>query len=189
MHDVLAHRISLLAVHAGALEVRREAPEAEREAAGVIRECAYEALEDLRQVIGMLRDQPSEDRPQPTLRDVPALVEESREAGATVDLELAGRDEVPAGAGRHAYRIVQEALTNARKHAPGAPVKVAVTGCADEGLVVEVGNALVRGGTIPGAGAGLVGLRERVQLAGGRLEHGPTPAGRFMVRAWLPWTP
>jgi signal transduction histidine kinase len=189
MHDVLAHRISLLAVHAGALEVRREAPEAEREAAGVIRECAYDALEDLRQVIGMLRDQPSEDRPQPTLRDVPALVEESREAGATVDLELADRDEVPAGVGRHAYRIVQEALTNARKHAPGAPVKVAVSGCADEGLVVEVGNALVRGGTIPGAGAGLVGLRERVQLAGGRLEHGPTPAGRFMVRAWLPWTP
>jgi signal transduction histidine kinase len=190
MHDVLAHRLSLLAVHAGALEVRREAPAPEREAAGVIRQSAYDALEDLRQVIGMLRDQQSEDRPQPTLRDVPALIEESREAGATVDLELTGRDdEVPVGVGRHAYRIVQEALTNARKHAPGAPVLVAVSGCAEEGLVVEVGNALVRGGTIPGAGAGLVGLRERVQLAGGRLEHGPTPAGRFMVRAWLPWAP
>jgi signal transduction histidine kinase len=189
MHDVLAHRLSLLAVHAGALEVRREAPVAEQEAAGVIRQSAYDALEDLRQVIGMLRDQPAEDRPQPTLRDVPALVEESREAGATVHLELADQGEVPVGVGRHAYRIVQEALTNARKHAPGAPVRVAVSGCADEGLVVEVGNALVRGGTIPGAGAGLVGLRERVDLAGGRLDHGPTPAGRFLLRAWLPWTP
>ena len=189
MHDVLAHRISLLAVHAGALEVRREASGAERQAAGVIRRSAYDALEDLRQVIGMLREQPVEDRPQPTLGDVPALVEESRSAGATVDLELADRTGVPDGVGRHAYRIVQEALTNARKHAPGAPVRVAVRGCAEEGLVVEVGNALVPSGAMPGAGSGLVGLRERVHLVGGRLEHGPTPAGEFRVRAWLPWRP
>jgi signal transduction histidine kinase len=188
MHDVLAHRISLLAVHAGALEVRREAPEAERAAAGVVRQSAYEALEELRQVIGMLRD-PAEDRPQPTLADVPALVEQSREAGERVELELAAA-EVPAGVGRHAYRIVQEALTNARKHAPGAPVRVAVTGHAEQGLVVEVGNTLRAGGpTLPGSGAGLVGLRERVQLAGGRLDHGPTATGEFHLRAWLPWTP
>jgi signal transduction histidine kinase len=188
MHDVLAHRISLLAVHAGALEVRRDAPAAERDAAGVIRRCAHDALEDLRQVIGMLREQPEADRPQPTLGDVPALVEQSREAGTAVELDLAGGP-VPDRVGRHAYRIVQEALTNARKHAPGSPVRVAVRGRADEGLVVEVGNALVPGGTLPGAGAGLVGLRERVQLAGGRLEHGPTPGGEFRLRAWLPWTP
>ena len=190
MHDVLAHRISLLAVHAGALEVRREAPEAEREAAGVIRRSAFDALEDLRQVIGMLRDQPvDEDRPQPTLGDVPELVEQSREAGASVDLTLADPPDVPVGVGRHAYRIVQEALTNARKHAPGAPVRVAVSGGAEQGLVVEVDNTLVAGGSIPGAGAGLIGLRERVLLAGGRLEHGPTPGGEFRLRAWLPWTP
>ncbi len=189
MHDVLAHRISLLAVHAGALEVRRDAPAPEREAAGVIRRCAYEALEDLRQVLGMLRDLPDADRPQPTLGDVPALVEQSREAGTAVDLDLAGGDPVPDRVGRHAYRIVQEALTNARKHAPGSPVRVAVHGRAADGLVVEVGNALVAGGTIPGAGAGLAGLRERVRLAGGRLEHGPTPGGEFRLRAWLPWTP
>jgi signal transduction histidine kinase len=187
MHDVLAHRISLLAVHAGALEVRRAAPEPERAAAGVIRQCAHDALEDLRQVIGMLRDQPAEDRPQPTLGDVPALVAESRAAGATVDLELAQGAEVPPGVGRHAYRIVQEALTNARKHAPGAPVRVAVRGGAEQGLVVEVGNRLVAGGSLPGAGSGLIGLGERVQLAGGRLEHGPTPGGEFRLRAWLPW--
>jgi signal transduction histidine kinase len=189
MHDVLAHRISLLALHAGALEVRRDAPVAEREAAGVVRQCAYDALEDLRQVIGMLRDHPAEDRPQPTLGDVPALVAESRDAGATVDLELAESGAVPVGVGRHAYRIVQEALTNARKHAPGAPVTVAVTGGAEHGLLVEVANTLAPGGDLPGAGAGLIGLRERVHLAGGRLEHGPTPAGEFKLRAWLPWTP
>jgi signal transduction histidine kinase len=189
MHDVLAHRISLLAVHAGALEVRRDAPAAERDAAGVIRRCAHDALEDLRQVIGMLRDQPEEDRPQPTLGDVPDLVAQSREAGAAVDLSLADAPEVPAGVGRHAYRIVQEALTNARKHAPGAPVRVAVSGGAEQGLVVEVDNPLVAGAGIPGAGAGLIGLRERVLLAGGRLEHGPTAEGGFRLRAWLPWTP
>jgi signal transduction histidine kinase len=188
MHDVLAHRISLLAVHAGALEVRRDAPENERLAAGVIRQSAYEALEELRQVIGMLRE-PAEDRPQPSLGDVPALVEQSREAGERVELDLAAAG-VPAGVGRHAYRIVQEALTNARKHAPGARVRVAVTGHAEQGLVVEVGNPLRAGGPVlPGSGTGLVGLRERVQLAGGRLEHGPTAAGEFHLRAWLPWTP
>jgi signal transduction histidine kinase len=190
MHDVLAHRISLLAVHAGALEVRRDAPEPERAAAGVIRQCAHDAIEDLRQVIGMLRE-PAGDRPQPTLADVPALVEQSRAAGAMVALDLVEDDAVPDGVGRHAYRIVQEALTNARKHAPGAPVRVAVTGGADAGLVVEVGNALGTGagGGLPGVGAGLVGLAERVQLAGGRIEHGPTLEGEFRLRAWLPWSP
>jgi signal transduction histidine kinase len=188
MHDVLAHRISLLAVHAGALEVRRDAPGSERVAAGVIRQSAYEALEELRQVIGMLRE-PAEDRPQPTLADVPALVEQSRVAGESVELELAAAG-VPAGVGRHAYRIVQEALTNARKHAPGARVRVAVTGRAEQGLVVEVGNPLrTVGSALPGSGTGLVGLRERVQLAGGRLDHGPTSTGEFRLRAWLPWTP
>jgi signal transduction histidine kinase len=186
MHDVLAHRISLLAVHAGALEVRRDAPPGERMAAGVIRQSAYEALEELRQVIGMLRE-PAEDHPQPSLADVPALVEQSRDAGERVELDLSAAG-VPAGVGRHAYRIVQEALTNARKHAPGARVRVAVTGHAEQGLVVQVGNPLRPGGPVlPGSGTGLVGLRERVQLAGGRLEHGPTPAGEFELRAWLPW--
>jgi signal transduction histidine kinase len=188
MHDVLAHRISLLAVHAGALEVRRDAAAGERQAAGVVRQCAHDALEDLRTVIGMLRA-PAEDRPQPTLGDVPALVEQSRSAGTPVGLSLDGGDAVPEQVGRHAYRIVQEALTNARKHAPGAPVRVAISGCAEQGLSVEIGNRLAPGGHLPGAGAGLAGLRERVQLLGGRLEHGPTPAGEFHLRAWLPWHP
>ncbi|MBB4697848.1 sensor histidine kinase [Paractinoplanes abujensis] len=189
MHDVLAHRISLLAVHAGALEVRRESSAEEQRAAGVIRECAYDALEDLRSVIHVLRA-PTEDQPQPTLGDVPALVEQSRVAGAEVGLTLDGEQDVPESVGRHAYRIVQEALTNARKHAPGAPVEVAISGSARHGLEVAVRNALKgQEPSMPGAGAGLTGLRERVALAGGRIEHGPTAAGEFRLRAWLPWPP
>jgi signal transduction histidine kinase len=191
MHDVLAHRISLLAVHAGALEVRRDASTQERTAAGVIRQNAHDALEDLRQVIGMLREEPGAagDRPLPTLADLPDLVQESRRAGApvTLDNRLPDLLAVPAGIGRHAYRIVQEALTNARKHAPGAPVAVTLGGA--DGLTVEVRNPLPNGpvrAPIPGAGAGLIGLRERVALVGGRLEH-HAAAGEFRLRAWLPW--
>ena len=198
MHDVLAHRVSLLAVHAGALEVRRDASSAEREAAGVVRQCAHDALEDLRTLIGMVR-MPAEDHPQPTLGDVPALVEQSRSTGTDVGLSVAGDsggDSIPAPLGRHVYRIVQEALTNARKHAPGAPVRVDIDVQTGEGLTVEIDNALGTrdggavpsvGGPLPGAGAGLAGLRERIQLLGGQLEHGPTAAGKFHVRAWLPW--
>ncbi|GAB7044364.1 MULTISPECIES: sensor histidine kinase [Catenuloplanes] len=191
MHDVLAHRISLLAVHAGALEVRRGASEEETRAAGVIRECAYDALEDLREVIGVLRAAPDADadRPQPGLADLTALVEESRRAGARIELTARLPDEDPGRAGRHAYRIVQEGLTNARKHAPGARVRVTVDGGPDDGLSVELTNPAAVSGGLPGAGAGLIGLRERVDLVGGRIEHGWTGTGEFRLRAWLPWRP
>jgi signal transduction histidine kinase len=197
MHDVLAHRISLLAVHAGALQVRRSATEEERAAAEVIRQHAYAALEDLREVIRMVRSASPDDgdRPQPVLADVPALVEQSRRAGMQVELHgLDDGQKVPESIGRHGYRIVQEGLTNARKHAPGAPVRVTISTVDGEapGLVVEVTNPLppTASGTadrLPGAGTGLIGLRERVEVVGGRLEHGPTPDGQFRLRAWLPW--
>jgi signal transduction histidine kinase len=192
MHDVLAHRISLLAVHAGALQVRRSATEEERAAAGVIRQHASAALEDLREVIRMVRDADPTDaeRPQPVLTDVPALMEQSRRAGMSVKLN-GEVPSVPDPLGRHGYRIVQEGLTNARKHAPGALVQVAMTTVDEEppGLIVEVTNTLAPDApaTLPGAGSGLIGLRERVHIVGGRLEHGPTPDGRFRLRAWLPW--
>jgi signal transduction histidine kinase len=204
MHDVLAHRISLLAVHAGALEFRRTATAEEARAAGIIRQSAYDALEDLREVLGMLRGTPGgadPERPQPTLADLPALVEESRRAGMRVVLDdrLGRPDPVPAGIGRHVYRIVQEGLTNARKHAPGAEVRVTLTAphqatepgpTAADQLAIEVVNPMPLGiaaAEIPGAGAGLIGLRERLDLIGGRLEHERTPGGDFRLRAWIPW--
>ena len=197
MHDVLAHRISLLSLHAGALEFRPDAPPEEvARAAGVIRASAHDALEDLREVIGVLRegaDGGDPERPQPTLADLPALIEESRAAGMQVRFE-GGVDDLaaaPATTGRSAYRIVQEGLTNARKHAQGAAVEVAVEGGAGTGLTIEIRNRLPVGvgaePRIPGTGTGIVGLAERASLAGGRLEHGFTPAGDYRLWAWLPW--
>lgn len=194
MHDVLAHRLTLLSVHAGALEFRPDAPREEIvRAAGVIRESAHEALQDLREIIGVLRtgDGDEAGRPQPTLAALDALVTESREAGMKVALdnrvtEPAG---VPASVGRTAYRIAQEALTNARKHAPGTEVTVTVTGAPGEGLTVTVRNPAPDGDvpSVPGSGQGLIGLTERATLAGGRLEHGTERDGGFAVRSWLPW--
>jgi signal transduction histidine kinase len=195
MHDVLAHRISLLAIHAGALQYRPGASAEEARAAEIIRQSAFEALEDLREVIGVLRAHPDEaeddgiERPQPVLSDLPALVDESRQAGAVVELDLPDLPSVSGRTGRHAYRIVQEGLTNARKHAPGARVRVSVSRDGTDGLAIEVVNRLPHqgaGSDIPGAGVGLIGLRERVALIGGRLEHGHTVAGDFRLSVWLP---
>ncbi|MER7404891.1 histidine kinase [Streptomyces sp. NPDC000070] len=194
MHDVLAHRLTLLSVHAGALEFRPDAPPAETaRAAGVIRESAHEALQDLREIIGVLRAGEADDtgRPQPTLAGLDTLVAESREAGMKVALDQRVEDAaaVPSSVGRTAYRIAQEGLTNARKHAPGTEVTVSVTGAPGDGLTVCVHNPPPEGEVppVPGSGQGLIGLTERATLTGGRLEHGHTPEGGFEVRAWLPW--
>ncbi|MEU8153803.1 histidine kinase [Micromonospora sp. NPDC048986] len=199
MHDVLAHRISLLSLHAGALEFRPDAPADEvARAAGVIRGSAHAALQDLREVIGVLRAEDdgagdAPEPPQPTLADLPALIAESRSAGVRVNVSdsVASPGEVPAALGRAAYRIVQEGLTNARKHAAGAAVRVDVAGGPGAGLTVAIGNrwpvGAPAGGTLPGAGTGLVGISERVTLAGGRLAYGRDDSGDFRLAAWLPW--
>ncbi|WP_051804009.1 histidine kinase [Streptomyces sp. NRRL S-474] len=196
MHDVLAHRLTLLSVHAGALEFRPDAPPLETaRAAGVIRESAHEALQDLREIIGVLRAGEPDDtgRPQPTLAALDPLVAECREAGMKVTLHRRVTDPaaVPSSVGRTAYRIAQEGLTNARKHAPGTEVTVSVTGAPGEGLTVAVRNQPPEGEVppVPGSGQGLIGLTERATLAGGSLEHGHTQGGGFEVRAWLPWGP
>ncbi|SDE53837.1 Signal transduction histidine kinase [Blastococcus fimeti] len=196
MHDVLAHRLSLLSMHAGALEYRPDAaPEEVARAAGVIRASARGALEDLREVIGVLRDTGDgvlSDRPQPTLADLADLVEESRAAGLRVRMAYRVPDvaAVPTVTGRTVYRVVQEALTNVRKHAGGTVARVRVTADPGAGIEVEVTNPAPLGadlGTpLPGSGTGLVGLVERVGLAGGTLEHGWTADGEFRLRAWLP---
>ncbi|MEW9512015.1 MULTISPECIES: sensor histidine kinase [Streptomyces] len=195
MHDVLAHRLTLLSVHAGALEFRPDAPTTEiARAAGVIRDSSHEALQDLREIIGVLRgpgDTGEGERPQPTLTTLDALIEESRQAGmkVTLDQRVAAPADAPAATGRTVYRIAQECLTNARKHAPGAEVTVTVTGGPGDGLTVEVANPAPNEPfeRVPGSGQGLIGLTERATLAGGSLEHGPTPDGGFLVRARLPW--
>ena len=229
MHDVLGHRLSLLSVHAGALEFRPDAPAEEvARAAKVIRENAHQALQDLREVIGVLRA-PVGELPQPTLADVRQLVAESGRAGMRVSLRDETGGPVPELAGRTAYRVVQEALTNARKHAPGAEVRVHLAGSPGAGLTVEVGNEAFPAAAdhdpgpagaqhpdppLPGPpvgerspttssgpgvahspqpavapGQGLAGLAERVALASGRLEHGPTAEGGWRLSVWLPWPP
>jgi signal transduction histidine kinase len=150
MHDVLAHRLSLLSMQAGALEFRSDiAPEQVTRAAGVVRESAHQALEDLRDVIGVLRedrDGGGAVRPQPVLADLPALIEESRGAGLHVreDYRLSDLAAVPTTTGRTAYRITQEGLTNARKHTAGDPadvvVDVVVDGTPAEELTIEIRN-------------------------------------------------
>jgi signal transduction histidine kinase len=148
-------------------------------------------------VIGVLREEPAvnggPERPQPTLANLPALLDESRLAGMQVSSECHVEDlaAVPDGVGRNAYRIVQEGLTNARKHARGAAVDVRLAGAPGDGLTIEVRNRLPVGAAvaadIPGTGTGIVGLAERASLAGGRLEHGRTEAGDYRLWAWLPW--
>ena len=187
MHDVLAHRLSLLSLHAGVLEYRPNAPEQEiAEAAGVIGDNVRVALHELREVIGVMRaDANVTAPPQPTLDAIPSLIEESRAAGMSVraSVDATGGDVL---IGRTAYRLVQEGLTNARKHAAAAAVEVTVAAAAD--LVIEVvsrGSATAT--ATESGGSGLIGLAERVDLAGGVLEHGPNWRGDFVLRATLPW--
>ncbi|MEQ3552901.1 histidine kinase [Pseudonocardia nematodicida] len=197
MHDVLGHRLSLLSVHAGALTYHRNATAEETsQAAEVIRDNAHRALQDLREVIGVLRA-PVGELPLPGVVDVAELIDEAGQAGTPVEIDdehgvLTGRHAVPETAGRTLYRFVQEGLTNARKHAPGAPVSVRITGDPGEILLAEVENAPPSGpvdpATLPpGSGEGLRGLAERATLVGGRLDHGPTAAGGWKVGMRLPW--
>ncbi|WP_250446970.1 sensor histidine kinase [Actinotalea sp. C106] len=231
MHDVLAHRISLVAMHAGALTYRTDLTQTETaQTAQIIQDNAHRALVELRQVLGVLRadggagplapgslgqgslDQGSlgqaphdgarpepapPEPPQPSLRELPALLAENAEAGTVVHLDLTGLAAGDADAlalppvtlSRTAFRIVQEVLTNARKHAPGTPVTLRLAGAPGHDLHLEARNPVpeVVPAAAPGAGMGLTGLEERATLAGGTLTHGVDAAGRFAVTATLPW--
>jgi signal transduction histidine kinase len=201
MHDVLAHRMSLVAMHAGALAYRENlTPQETREAAEIIQANSHRALTDLREILGVLRDAngavdvAAQHRPQPTLCDLDELIADESVAGAKIKHEnqFPAGVEVPESIGRAAYRIIQEGLTNARKHSPHTAVVVTTSGAPGQGLTVEVRNPVrVGSGQAPsaalGAGLGLIGLTERVTLAHGRIEHGRTPTGDFVLRAWLPW--
>jgi signal transduction histidine kinase len=193
MHDVLAHRLSLLATYAGALEYRPDAPpEQLARAAGVVRAGVHQALDELREVITVLRDDDDVDgkHPLPGLADLDELIAETRDAGTAVDVtrRVTQPEDLPGGLGRTAYRVVQEGLTNARKHAPGRPVRVLLAGKPGGRLVVELANPVGPADpVINGSGTGLIGLTERVRLAGGEIDHTISADGEFVLRAWLPW--
>ncbi|MCF6376847.1 histidine kinase [Nocardioides KLBMP 9356] len=198
MHDVLAHRITQVSMQAGALAFRDDLDsERLREGLGQIQGQANDALHELRDVLGVLREDapgPTAARPQPTYNDIAALVAEARDLGLDVRWTdgVDGAAPVPSATGRTIYRIVQEGITNARKHAPGSEVVITSAGDPASGITVVLANPLAGGSETrragaPGAGLGLVGLRERTELRGGRLDHRADGA-RFVLEAWLPWT-
>lgn len=189
MHDVVAHRISQVSMRAGAMAFRDDlTADQMRAESTVIRDTANEALRELRSVLHVLRDPATGDlveQPQPTYRDIVALVERARTDGMRIDFVDAITTLPPTDTGRTMYRMVQEGITNAAKHAPGALIHVRL---ANEGTDVVVTMTNPRGfgpSAAPGAGLGLVGIAERVAVAGGRLEQIETANG-FSVRAWMP---
>lgn len=194
LHDVVAHALSVIVVQAS-VEARLHGDKDSSAARtlGTIEATGRSALEDLRRLLGLLRAQPGEATelaPLPTLADLETTIDRLRAAGHDVSLELAGEvRELPAGVGLSAYRIAQEGITNAVKHAPGSPVRVRVRYDADVIVVsVEDDGPRDRAATprpLPG-GHGLLGMRERVRLYSGRLDAGPAESGGFRVRALLP---
>ncbi len=193
MHDALAHRISMVSLQAGALEVRPDIDRSEIEMiAGTIRANAHGALEDLREILGVLRADQDGPRPGAGIADIRDLMSEVCAAGMTVEFEnlLPVGVDLPATLGRTVFRVMQEGLTNARKHASGVPVHVWLAVDDDE-LRVSVTNRLgTQPSEVPGSHSGLIGLAERLGLAGGRLEHGVHVGDgppRYILQAWLPW--
>ncbi|WP_431872168.1 sensor histidine kinase [Nocardiopsis eucommiae] len=191
LHDAVGHQLSLLTLGAGALETAPDLPEERRVQAGQLREAAGRAAEQLMVAVGVLRADTGSAPPAPEGEGVTALVEHSREAGLRVSLETEGtRVQLPVMSDRALYRVVQEALTNAAKHAPSTDPRVVLHGLPDgDGVRVTVTNPLLRRDgaprRVPGTGGGLVGLRERVRLAGGEFSAGPE-GGHWVVSARLP---
>lgn len=150
----------------------------------MVRDGVSQALAELREVIGVLRDDADPPGPQPVYSDLPRPVDEAQAAGQTVRLDDRANGQPPELVGRTAYRVVQEGLTNARRQAPGAMVTIVLSGQPGTGLSVEIGNPYAGGQS--GDGLGLTGLSERVTLAGGQPIAGPI-GDTFQLRVWLPW--
>ncbi|MBB6395008.1 signal transduction histidine kinase [Actinomadura coerulea] len=207
MHDSLGHELALIAVRAGALEVAPELGDRHRAAAAELRTGAADATDHLREIIGLLRDDAA-DAPsgapsdaagssappaRPARESIPDLVDRARASG--VPVHLTGDADAHAGLGPMAaltaHRVVQEAITNAAKHAPGAAVTVALARTGTGGTTVTVANDPPPDGPplLPSGGRGLAGLTDRVRLLGGTLHAAPTPAGGFLVTADIPAAP
>ena len=190
LHDVVAHHMSLIAVRAETAPYRLAGLSGPVTAEfGALSEAAREALTDMRRLLGVLRnDEPAARAPQPQLSDLPVLIDAAREAGVPVELTAPpALGQVPAGVGVCAYRIVQESLSNASRHAPGAAVTVSV-GQEASAVLLQVANGPGHqlADDNPGPCHGLAGMRERVALLGGSLTAGPAPGGGFVVSAILP---
>ncbi|RZS29788.1 signal transduction histidine kinase [Herbihabitans rhizosphaerae] len=184
MHDVVSHQVTLIAMQAGALQVTRN-PDESREVAQTIRDLSSRTLVELRELVGVLRSGSYDDAAQPGLEEVGELI---READVPIKLAVdTATEQLPPPVSRAAYRTIQEALTNVRKHASGAPATVRVHTEGDA-LTVEVHNgpSADHACTLPSGGHGLMGLRERAGLLGGTFHAGPTREGGFRVRARYP---
>jgi signal transduction histidine kinase len=194
LHDVVAHHMSVIAIQAEAGPYKTADPPPELvESFAAIRASALSGLSELRRVLGVLRSDQPDTVPQPGLEDLPGLLESARAGGVTVSTEVTGHPRpLPEGVDLSAYRIVQEALSNVMRHAPGSAAQVKLFyGVA--ALVIEVRNSGDPDGAGGqgkwaglGAGHGIIGMRERATMLGGNLEAGPTPAGEFLVTAALP---
>lgn len=194
MHDTLSHRLSLISMHAGALEYRSDLDrDTIRATAAILRETAQTAAGELRTVLSVLREDPAETAPQPALDSIPGLVASARAAGSDVTLHMdpplqgEAAASLPDATSRHLDRIVQEGLTNAQKHAPHQPIRVSLTGAPGQGITVAVSNPLPAGAAAPDAGGlGLVGLAERARLAGGSFETG-VRGDAYATTVKVPW--
>jgi signal transduction histidine kinase len=189
LHDVIAHSVSVMTVQAGAVRrLLKPQQEKERQALETIEATGREALTEMRRLVGLLREQGAmpEFAPQPGMATIDSLLESVRAAGLPVDLEVAGTPrDLPAGVDLAAYRVVQEALTNALKYAGPARAWVFVRWRPEE-LELEIANDGTGDGRGMGGGHGLAGMRERVSLYGGEIDAGERDGGGYVVRARLP---
>lgn len=195
LHDIVAHHMSVIAIQAEAAPYKTPAPPAELvESFREIRASALSGLGELRRLLGVLRSEDPGTTPQPGLRDLDALLESAAAGGVTVTATTSGTPrQLPEGVDLSAYRIVQEALSNAMRHAPGSAVQLTLS-YRDTGLLIEVRNdkcppaAAEPGGLAAanGGGHGIIGMRERAVMLGGHLHAGPTADGQFLVTAFLP---
>jgi signal transduction histidine kinase len=198
LHDVVAHHMSVIAIQAEAAPYKTADPPPELvESFGEIRASALSGLNELRRVLGVLRSDQPDVAPQPGLGDLDALIESARAGGVTVTSSVTGTARpLPEGVDLSAYRIVQEALSNAMRHAPGSEVRVRlyygeavlVIEVRNNGYVAATGGQRAKAGLGNGSGHGIIGMRERAAMLGGHLEAGPTGDDEFLVTAALPLT-
>jgi signal transduction histidine kinase len=192
VHDALGHRLSLLSLHAGALEVASEDDPRRAQSAALVRANSQQAMADLRSLLAVLRhpDSPDVAAAVPTLRDLPALIDETVATGVTIvsTVQLEGLSRLDETTSRSAFRITQELLTNARRHAVGIGIRVLVRATPETGVEIEVANHLPHGAPIefrPGSGLG--GIRNRVHALGGNFECFVDQQRVFRVASRMPW--